>query len=69
MEKFNQLSIDFLLLTLSAIAFCSLEFIFQLSADTYSAEIFAWGSFVGALGYFLYSSYRTHSELASILSQ
>lgn len=69
MEKFNQVSIDFLLLTLGAIAFSSLEFIFQISEDTYAAEIFAWSAFAGALGYFLFSTYRTYNELASILSQ
>ena len=69
MEKFNQLSIDFLLLTLGAIVFSSLEFIFEVSEDTYSAEIFAWTAFLGSLGYFLYHCHRTQAELTSILSQ
>lgn len=66
-EKFNQLSIDFMLLTLGSIVFCSLEYL--TGAKEGSKKVFSWVAFLGSFTYLLVSTYRTVAEIKRVLAE
>lgn len=68
MERFNQISLDYLLLTLATIVYCSIQFLTPFSNEEKMNTGFTIVLFVGSLLYFLYWVRQTHMMLVSVLS-